>query len=68
LTSKRPRRTKVPKKIAEVVKFLIASNVTEDSSVQDEPVCESTGKILVDLFNLAKNAEKQFQKFNAIEI
>ena len=63
--SKRPRRSKVPKKITEVVEVLVAPNGTEDSSVE---ACESTSKILVNLFNIAKQAEKQSKKSNSIEI
>ena len=63
--SKRPRRSKVPKKIIEVVEVLVAPNGTEDSSVE---AYESTGEILVDLFNIAKQAEKQSKKSNSIEI
>jgi hypothetical protein len=63
--SKRPRRSKVPKKITEVVEVLITPNGTEDSSVE---AYEPMGQILVDLFNIAKQAEKQSKKSNSIEI
>jgi len=63
--SKRPRRSRVLKKIIEVVEVLVAPNGTEDSSVE---ACKSMGEILVDLFNIAKQAEKQSKKSNSIEI